>query len=134
LSLDPQPLIGGRAGERSSCRVEFQRSVRVWMVIALEHVIDADEVAGILGDGESDGVRPLGSGEAGTGAAGVPEVAERQQGSLVGLTGAVGGRVAKAGPEGAQGEHRMLRIGVAAARCRGAKMGAGHFGGIVTQA
>ncbi len=101
--------------------------MRVRVVIALGDVVQSKNGPFIARDGEADGVRPGGIGEARTATAGVPEIAAAL---------AVGGirqpwigreRVACAAPGAAQRQHGALRIARIHTRDARLEKGARHW-------
>jgi tetratricopeptide (TPR) repeat protein len=99
------------------------------MVIAFDHISDADRRSGIGGDGEADRVGTVAVGEAAARSAGIPQVAHAVHGELIRLPERAGLGLADACPRVAEGQH----AGALTLRANGIEIGAGHFGGIVTQ-
>ena len=99
------------------------------MVIALDHVCDANQRSGVGGDGEPNRVGPVAMRKTPTRPAGIPEVAHAVHGELVGLPGRSRRCFAHARPGITEREQAVAE----ALRAHRIEIGARHFGGIVTQ-
>src|SRR4051794_33847151 len=97
------------------------------MVVALDDEGDAQGVAGVSGDGETDGVGTIGGRELGAVAASVPQITERPKGGVVGSRESARGRAAQAGPGISEGQHGVADVGSARPALDGEEIRARHI-------
>ena len=103
------------------------------MMVAFDHIGDADRGAGVARDREADGVGSVALRKARTASARIAEIAERPEHGLVGWSGTLRDGAADARPGVAERQHRVMRSSGADPRFDGIEIGARHFGGIVAQ-
>src|SRR5262249_14550009 len=104
----------------------LERTVRQGMMIALDHVVEANRGADVLGYGKANRIGTFGGGESLAVAAGITEVAHQGEPVVIRLPRLVGDCAAYAGPYVPQREH-----GVSGSACAsqlgGPEIRARHF-------
>jgi tetratricopeptide (TPR) repeat protein len=103
------------------------------MMVPFENEVNVETRGIVTGNGEAHRIRAIRNGKASAASPGVTQIAVGKQRGLVRRPRSARNGVANARPSVAERQHSAAGVVGLAARVFGVEVGAGHFGGIVTQ-